>query len=450
MAPPAPSGAVSSADYTVQVNWNPVYVSTAAVRNSPPASYANFDFEGNADVTVEPTQDVQSAEVLPLSLGIKPVIQGRKIRFTLTRPCNLTIEINGSPVKPLHVFANPLETSHPWRTDPKVIYFGPGIHEVTTLWLQSGSILYLAPGAIVRAVIGPGEKPTKERDWAGMRNYLNFIEAAGAKDIKICGRGVFDLSKLPWHSRTAMSLVGCSNVTIEGITIIGSPCWDIGLFGCSNVHIDNIKEICSLENSDGIDICNSQKVTVENCFLRNNDDEICVKTTSPFPAQPSSNIIVRNCVIWNDRARGLGITDESRRDISNVLFTNCDIIHDFSCTPDCSALAVILSDSGTASNVCFEDIRVADVKARLIVCEVEKDMWGHDSQRGHIKGVTFKNITVTADAVPASTFAGYDAGHLVEDVTFDHLVINGKTIESPAEGKFSINPFVRDLRFGSD
>jgi hypothetical protein len=95
----------------------------------------------------------------------------------------------------------------------------------------------------------------------------------------------------------------------------------------------------------------------------------------------------------------------------------------------------------------FEDIRVADVRARLIVCEVEKDMWGHDVERGHIKGVTFKNITVTADTVPMSTFAGYDAGHLVEDVTFDHLVINGRTIRNPAEGKFSINSFVRNLRF---
>jgi len=439
-----------SADYSVAVNGRPVPVRTAAVLNSPPASFTNFDFNGAAAVTVESTRDVQTAVVRPAASGIKPVISGRKIRFTLTQPCNLTVEINGSPVKPLHLFANPLETNRPRPADPKVIYFGPGIHDVATLRLRDGAILYLAQGAIVRAVIPPGEKPTNARDWKGLPNYQNFIEADGARNITICGRGIFDLSSLPWHSRTALVFAGCSNVTIEGITIIGAPCWDIALFGSSNVRIRDIKEICSLENSDGIDICNSRDVTVENCFLRNNDDEICVKTTAPFPAQSSKNIIVRDCVIWNDRARGLGITDETRRDIDNVLFSNCDIIHDFATAPDCAALAVIISDSGTISRVRFENIRIEDVKATLLMCSIEKDMWGHDSQRGHLKDLTFKNITVTGAVFPKSVIAGYDDKHLIENVTVDHLVIQGKQIENAESGKFSVNPFVRNLRFSTE
>ena len=450
VAAPAPPDIAPSADYTVAVGGHPIFVGTAAVRNSPPVSFASFDFAGSAGITVVSATDVQSVAVLPASFGIKPVVDGRTILFTITQPRNLTIEVNGSSVKPLHLFANPLETNRPSPADPHVTYFGPGIHELATLRLHDGAILYLAAGAVVRAIIPPGEKPANARDWAGVPNYQNFIEADGVKNITICGRGIFDLSKLPWHARTAFVLAHISNLNIEGITIIGAPGWDIALFGSSNIHIRNIKEICALENSDGIDICNSQNVMIEDCFLRNNDDEICVKTTAPPPAQPSRNIVVRNCVVWNDRARGLGITDETRRDIDNVLFRNCDIIHDFSTSGDCAALAVILSDSGTVSNIRFEDIRVEDVKTRLIECTIEKDMWGHDAQRGHVKNLTFKNITATGAVFPKSFFAGYDGSHLIENVTFDHLVINGKTIENPAQGNFSTNPFVRNVTFSGN
>ena len=102
------------------------------------------------------------------------------------------------------------------------------------------------------------------------------------------------------------------------------------MFNARDIRIDNIKQICRRENSDGIDICNSRDVTVTGCFMRNNDDEICVKCTQPWPAQISKNIVVEGCVIWNERARGLGITSETRRDIEDVVFKNCDIIHDFS------------------------------------------------------------------------------------------------------------------------
>jgi hypothetical protein len=82
------------------------------------------------------------------------------------------------------------------------------------------------------------------------------------------------------------------------------------------VVVRNVKQICARENSDGIDICNSQDVLVEDCFLRNNDDEVCVKTLSSAPAMESKNIVVRRIVVWNDRARGLGITSETRANIS--------------------------------------------------------------------------------------------------------------------------------------
>ena len=111
----------------------------------------------------------------------------------------------------------------------------------------------------------------------------------------------------------AIVLSNAEDVSVEGITLLDLPGWVVAMFESRRVRVDNVKEICRRENSDGVDICNSQEVLVENCFLRNNDDEVCVKTTAPAPAQTSEKILVRKCVIWNERRRGLGITSETRR-----------------------------------------------------------------------------------------------------------------------------------------
>jgi hypothetical protein len=443
----APPGVIASADYSVNVGGRPVFVYTARTLAYSPASFASFDFGGHAEVEIDSSRGLQSVKVLPSSYGIKPVIHGRKIQFTLTQPCNVTVEINDSPVQALHLFANPIETYHPQAHDPGVLYFGPGIHLISTLALHDGAVLYLAGGAVLRGILPPDEKPSVERDWAGQKNYHTCIHADHAKNIRICGRGILDLSNLPWHARTTLALRNCSNVTIEGITLIGSPAWTVALFGSTGIHIRNIKEICSMENSDGIDICNSQNVTVDGCFLRNNDDEICVKTTAPPPAQASENIVVQNCVVWNERARGLGITNETRQDIDHVVFRNCDIIHDFSTNNSCAALAVIVSDSGMIRDIHFEDIRVESVKNQLILCSIVKDMWGHDEQRGHINDLTFKNVVVNGDVFPTSQIAGYDNDHTIESVTFDHLQIQGRMIDSAGNGKISVNSFVHHMQF---
>jgi polygalacturonase len=229
--------------------------------------------------------------------------------------------------------------------------------------------------------------------------------------------------------------------------ILDAPAWVVAMHNSKNVVVRNVKEICARENSDGVDICNSQDVLVEDCFLRNNDDEVCVKTVSPPPASESKNIVVRRVVVWNDRARGLGITSETRANIAHVLFQDCDIIHDLSAGGDCAALAVLVSDSGTMSDIRFEDIRCEDVRNTLVNCWIGADMWGHDKTRGHIKGVTFKDIRVTGSTFPVSKLTGFDEAHVVEDVTFEHLQIQGKPIGDAQAARLQIGAHVRGVKF---
>ena len=452
---PAPAGEKPSGDWTVTVNGQPVFVYTVATLNGGPASFASFDFAGPVKVTVTSARKIVSAIVRPASFDITPTVkgdtgEGGAISFALSRPRNVTVEVNGTFERALHLFGNPLETDAPKPDDPNVLYFGPGVHDVGPQHFAGAKSIYIAGGAIVRPLIQPDEKPTTEKDWSGVKNYRNLFEWNGAKGIKITGHGILDMGQLPWHARTAFVFGGCEDVLVEGITILDAPAWVVAIFGCKNVTVRNVKQICRRENSDGIDICNTQDVLVEDCFLRNNDDEVCVKTTSPAPAQESRNIQVQRCVVWNERARGLGVTSETRRNISDVTFRDCDIIHDFSGGGDCGSLAVLVSDSGTMSNIRFEDIRCEDVRNALICGWIGADFWGHDKERGRVNGVVFRNISGAGAGFPTIRLQGCDDTHLFENVTFENLRLNGKLVTSLEQGHIALNPFARNVAITND
>lgn len=444
---PAPQGENASEDYRVEAGGAPVFVYTTPVLRGGPASFAYFDFTGPVNISITSTRKIDSVTVRPTSCAIKPAVSANTISFALSKPANLTIELNGSVERPLHLFAGAPETDRPDPNDKDVIYFGPGVHEVATLRPKSGQTVYLAGGAILRAKIPPEEKPRQEKNGQGNKVWATLLETNGATNVKVRGRGILDMRALPWHARTAMWFASSTNVLVEGIIILDPPTWCVAAHNSKNVVVRNLKQIGARGGGDGIDICNSQNVLIEDCFLRNNDDEVCVKTISPPPAMESRNIVVRRCVIWNDRARGLGITSETRANISNVLFKDCDIIHDFSNGGDCAALAILVSDSGTMSNIQFEDIRVENCQNTLINCWIGADMWGKDTTRGHIKGVTFKNITVTGNTDPVLKLNGFDGEHQIEDVRIQNLRMRGRIITGKESVKLQTNAFVKGLIF---
>jgi chitodextrinase len=447
---PAPAGEAPSPDWQVSVAGKPVFIGTIATLNAGPASFGSFDFAGAVEIVVRSTRPVRAARVLPSAWGLTPRIEGDTLRLTLDRPRNLTFVINDNDERALHLFANPLEVDPPQPNDPNVLYFGPGVHDLGPTQLKAGQTVYLAGGAIVRPTIPAAEQPTRLKDWSGVPNWRNLFQVSGAKGLTVRGRGVLDMSRLPWHARTAFVFGNCEDVLVEGITILDAPAWVVAFFGCRRVTVRNIKQICRRENSDGVDLCNTQDALVEDSFLRNNDDEVCVKTTSPAPAQESRNIVVRRCVVWNERARGLGITSETRRNISNVLFADCDIIRDYARGGDCAALAVLVSDSGTMSNIRFEDIRVEHCRHSLINMWVGADMWGHDKERGRVDGVTFRNIRYTGAGTPLTRVNGYDAQHRIENVTFEFLRLGDRLVNTLAAGRITCNAHTANIRVVSD
>jgi hypothetical protein len=447
---PAPEGEELSQDFSVTVDGEtaPVYIARVAPEkpalrwkamddkaNSAEyyenAAFTTFDMQGAVEVVVTCPAPVTSARILPSSLKIAPRVEGHRVSITMTEPRPLTLEVNGDWVHSLHILANPPEQDPPRKDDPDVIYFGPGVHEVTHMEVGSGKTLYVAGGAVVRGVIGPDE-PFGISSYSGLKTYSPTFHLRG-ENITVRGRGIIDGSRSSTHARNLMLVQG-SDIRVEGVVFRDSSTWNIPIRRCDRVTVRNVKILGYRANSDGIDICNSRDVTVEDCFIRTLDDLIVVKTDRG--AGEAQRIVARRCVLWNEVAHALSVGAELRENVDDVLFTDCDVIHDKGRE---WTLRVYHCDSARITNIRFENLRIEE-SPRLISLWIDKAFWTRDEQRGHIDGVVFRDI-----ASPASSrieLKGFDAEHAIENVLFHNVTVGG---ESLGASDIHANEFVRGV-----
>lgn len=466
---PAPKGVELSRHFTVSIEDQdvPVYKTKVPPGDNIPrlsgsrrdfgfASLATFDLCSPVDVTITCPEPVKSIKILPTSFGIVPKVHGKTITITIDEPKHVTVEVNGDWQESLHILANPFEKDVPNPDDPDVVYFGPGLHELTHLSVGDNTTIYIAGGAYIRGGMDPDEKPTQ----VGVRTMLLPTFQLSGKNITIRGRGIIEQEAIPRSRRRYPLLVHDSqDVTIEGIIFLDPSHWTVPIKRSSNVHVDNIKIIGWRGNADGVDISSSRDVLVEDCFLRSLDDLVVVKSRTD--QGEARNIHVRKCVLWNELAHCLSLGAELRENVSHVLFEDCDIIHDVGRE---TALRIYHCDDAVISDITFQNIRVEEAR-RLISCWIGTTRWTKTKERGHIRNVTFRNITAVSAPIDPTltgfqdgsdwkpyvikdhasmTLAGFDENHIIENVLFDNVVLDGRKVTAE---NVVMNEFVKDVRF---
>ena len=389
------------------------------------ASFASFDLAGSTEVTVTCHDAVQSAVILPKSSGLTPVVAGTKVTFTVTKPGALTLEVNGEWIKSLEIFVDPPEAAEPNSDDPNVIFYGPGVHEVESVPVHSGQTVYLAPGAVVYG------RPTGANPGAA-------VFACTGDHITVRGRGIIDASLCPRDTRSPLTIYSCRDFRMEGVIVRDSGGFTMPVRRCDGVTIDNVKVFGWRGNSDGMDICNSRDVAITGCFLRTFDDLIVLKTDKGQGVE--DNITARHCVLWNEFAHALSLGAELRETVSNVVFADCDIVHDKGRE---HLLRVYNCDSALVRNVTFDGIRIDEAR-RVMSLWIGSAVWSREKERGRIENVVFQDITSVASqrTDPLAELVGFDAGHQVQNVVFKNVVIGGKAL-TPADVRQ--NEFVRNV-----
>jgi len=122
----------------------------------------------------------------------------------------------------------------------------------------------------------------------------------------------------------------CSNVLVEGVTILDSTFWVIHPVYSRNVIVRGVTVDSVFINSDGTDPDSCRDVLIENNTYNTGDDCISIKSGRDADGWrvgiPSENIIVRN-IRCNSSTNAICIGSELSGGVRNVLFENIAIGH---------------------------------------------------------------------------------------------------------------------------
>jgi hypothetical protein len=411
-------------------------------------SFASFDLRDAAAATVTVTcpDAVTAAKVMPNIRGIAAQVSGNQVTFKVDKPGPLVVEVNGDWRKSLQLFVDPWDDAAPDPHDPKVIYFGPGIHKVPEIRAGSGQTVYLAGGAFVYCINKPPGFP-KDPPVTGPDGIVEKGPGSPGSaavilvgdNITLRGRGVIDCSLCTWHSRGAILATG-KNIKIEGLVIRDPATNGVVPAGCDNLQVKNLKIFGYRGNSDGCDLMGVRDSTVDGCYIRTADDLVSIG--AKHYTGETHNLKITNCVLWNELAHALFMGSAIQELCENVTFSDCDVIRD---KGRGQVLGLINAESGTARNTVFENIRVEECQW-LIKVGIAGGVFSHDLQKGHVEGVTFRNIvsvaperpTVPNHPNPFVDINGWDAAHVVNGVAIEHVMVDGHPLRADQvlRGKF--------------
>lgn len=376
------------------------------------ASMATFDFSEKVEIAVTYNKgEIDSARVRPLSYDIPFTIEGNTLQFSLEKPANLSVEVNGDIFHNLHLFANPLDTFKVDKKNPDLIYFGPGIHrfEGGEFRIPSGKTIYVAGGAVM----------------------MGRMLIENVHDVKLLGRGIIDPSV-----KMGIRIANSRNVYVEGL--VATQC---ATGGSDSVTIRNVKVISYFGWGDGMNVFSSRNVLFDRVFCRTSDDCTTVYGTRLGFEGPSSNITMQNSTLWADVAHPIFIGIHGNVDkpeiLENLNYVNIDILdHKEKQLNYQGCLAINAGDENLIRNVRFEDIRIENFRqGQLVNLRIFfNEKYCKAPGRG-IENVVFKNVSYTGNRAEISVIEGYDAQRKVRNIRFENLRINGQIISDDMPGK---------------
>ncbi len=346
----------NSKDYKVYVNGQEIPVYTCRISKYPfntwwpghqrpieqtdLVSYVNLVADEAVKIEVEPLTKSAYKKVMvkPYSKGVEVKKVGGRVAFTLNTNGGYVFELDDYH-NLLYIFNNkPVICENP---DKVTYYFGKGVHFPGKITLKSNESIYVDKDALV----------------------YGCIFAEDAENLHIYGNGIFDDSGEERFSEPCyepftngnIKFYDCKNIKIEGVGFTNSAIWCVNFFHCFDVEMDGINVFGQWRyNTDGVDIVNSQRITMKNSFIHSFDDTITIKGIDRYAFESNADMLFENCVLWCDWGRTCEIGLETNcLEYKNITFRDCDILRGGSAACD-----IQNGDCAEVHHITFEDIRL--------------------------------------------------------------------------------------------
>lgn len=360
---------------------------------------------------------------------------------------------------------------------------GGGVVEIPAGSFRSGSIflkkgveLHLSENAVLLGSTDIEDYPKRDTRIEGHSEpwRMALVNAREIDGVRISGKGVLDGNGITywakfWQRRREnpkctnleierprlMFIDRCTDVRVEGVSLRYSGFWNLHLYRCSGVLIDGInitaptrhtshrnymtseilkgmEKDASVKNlpvkdnilgpsTDGIDIDSSRKVTVRNCYISVNDDNIALKgSKGPLADQdkdspPVEDILVENCEFGD--GNGMITCGSEATKVRNVTVRNCRI------TGDATLLTLKLRPDTPQhyENILIENITLEGGAGRVLnVAPWTQffDLKGHAPPARTVNDVTLRNITGSFHNFGS---LGGNPGDTLRDITLENI-----------------------------
>ena len=418
-------GDKTSPGYELLIDGRPVPVAYGAFHGNKRFHHASFEIDGASRVEIRFLQGrPESVELVPTRHAIPLREAGDSVRFELEQALKLVLKAEG--LRPLFLFALPPEIDPPDPKDPKVHYFGPGVHEVGHFRPQSGETVYLAPGAVVKG----------------------RLHAFEIENLVVRGRGLWDARGYTSKPKKihGMLFERSRNIHIEGIQLRTGEWWQTNFLLCKDIKIEHMMLMSFGLNNDGIDIDGVSDLSVRHSFIGCGDDGFGWHALDAvtFGEPPSRNLLAEDCVIWNEHAgNGLRLGASMETSVfENITFRDIDVLH---VQKRGRAIMMDHSDWAHTRNVLFERFHNESDRP-LMHLSTKKTRYsnktGYRDERGEISDLYFHQVT---SVNPGVTLLGADAEHGIHDLWFIDCSLGGQPLTSAED--FRTNEHVSSLHF---
>lgn len=230
----------------------------------------------------------------------------------------------------------------------------------------------------------------------------------------------------------------CTNVLIEGVTLLRSPMWVIHPTFSTNVTVRGLTIRSHGSNNDGCDPESSRDVLIENCIFDSGDDCIAIKSGRNGDGRrvpiASENLVVRGCTM-KDGHGGVVLGSECSAGIRNVFVENCTMD-----SPDLDRALRFKNNAvrgGILENVFMRDVQIGKVVEAVITIDLLYEEGANGPFKPIVRNVQLDRITATA--APRVLYVRGFPGALVDDIRIHDSEFKGLTQAEVVQGVGNIS-----------
>jgi len=342
-----------------------------------------------------------------------------------------------------------------------------GLYRFVCLFLKSDIDIEIAKDAKLSAITDrerfpffPGMTPKSSEEgeynlgtWEGEpgRMFCGLITGVDIKNVNIYGKGIIDGNasfenwwkytreqKIAWRPRMVF-LNRCENITMEGVTILNSPSWNIHPYFSHKMRFLRLdilspKDSC---NTDGLNPESCEDVEITGVHFSVGDDCIAIKSGKIYMGKtyktPCKNIRIRQCSM-NDGHGSVVLGSEMGAGIYNLSVRDCKFT-------DTDRGLRIKTRRGRGKDAVISDVEFSNIEMDGVLtpfavnsfyfCDIDgkseyvqnKNPLSVDERTPEIKKLVFKNIKAKNVHYAAAFIYGLPEKKIGE-VVFENITIS--------------------------